>query len=212
MAYKKKLTELMKEIEAQKAHAAHLRRASKHMHDHAARRNLLGNAERIESDVQRLEAQAAILKKAPPMARKYLVAAVQSFRRIAGSTPEKLTRGGTLTDYRLHLVDEAGAIQAREEFIAPNDDVALIVANMVYRACSDTCHSYELWQVDRRVIAFDGSRETIVVAPTDQQTVDIQQITLNLEDILQRSHWHIARSATLMAETERLRERMRLSG
>lgn len=113
-----------------------------------------------------------------------------------------------MSEYRLYFVDQKGAIQAREEFIAPNDDAAIVISDWVCRACSDTCHSYELWQGDRRVIAFDDSRGGPVAAPTDHQTIDIQQITLTIEERLQRSHWLIARSEKLIAETQRLKERV----
>jgi hypothetical protein len=42
--------------------------------------------------------------------------------------------------------------------------------------------------------------------PTDKQPVDIQQITLNLEDSLQRSRSLIARSEKLIAVSRRLKE------
>lgn len=113
-----------------------------------------------------------------------------------------------MSEYRLYFVDQKGAIQAREEFIAPDDDAAVMVSDWVCRACSDTCQSYELWQGDRRVIAFNDSRSGNVVAPTDRQTLEIQQITLAIEESLQRSHWLIARSERLIAETQRLKERV----
>lgn len=84
-----------------------------------------------------------------------------------------------------------------------------MASDWVCRACSDACHSYELWQGDRRVVAFGDARSETVVTPTDRQTIDLQQITLTIEDSLQRSHWLIARSERLIAETQRLKERVR---
>lgn len=112
-----------------------------------------------------------------------------------------------MTDYRLDLLDEKGAIQEREVFAAPDDRAAVVVAELVFRACSDTCASYRLWQGDRRVLSIDGSRAHAVIAPTDRQPVDVQQITLKLEECLQRNHSLIARSETLIAEARRLKER-----
>jgi hypothetical protein len=112
-----------------------------------------------------------------------------------------------MTGYRLYFVDDKGAIEAREEFIAPDDDIALVVSDLVCRACSDACHSYELWQAERRVIAFDGPRADAIVAPTDQQTVEIQQITLSLEEALTNSRWRISRSEKLLREIQLLKER-----
>ena len=110
--------------------------------------------------------------------------------------------------YRLYFVNRSGAIQAREEFFAPSDDVALVVASVVCRACSDICHTYELWQDGRQVLAFDGSRADTPVGPTDDQAARIQKITLRVEESLQRSHWTIARSLKLIEETELLRARV----
>jgi hypothetical protein len=146
---------------------------------------MLAIAAQIESDVERLEVE--------------LVA--------AGFIPTPPTGNSAKTDYRLYIVDEKGAIQARQEFVAPND-AASLVADLVYRACSDTCPSYELWQAERQVIAFDGSRANMMAVPTDRQTIDIQEITLRVEESLQRGHWHIARNERLIAETQRLKERI----
>lgn len=112
-----------------------------------------------------------------------------------------------MAGYRLYFVDENGAIQAREEFDALDDDLALAVSNLVSRACSDTCHAYELWQEGRQVIAFGASRADSAVGLTDEQTVAVQQIALSLEEAVQRSHWRIARSEKLITEIERLKER-----
>jgi len=114
--------------------------------------------------------------------------------------------------YRLYFLDDTGVIQAREDFAAPGDAVALGVSDLLCSACSDTCHSYELWHGSRRVFAFDRSPANTVLAPTDQQTVDIQQITLNLEESLQRSRSLIARSEILIAEARRLKERLPRAG
>lgn len=112
-----------------------------------------------------------------------------------------------MSGYRLYFVDERGAIQAREEFHAQDDDVALAASNLVFRACSDACYSYELWQGGRQVIAYGASRANSPVGLTDEQTIMVQQIALALEEAVQRSHWRIARSKKLIGETERLKER-----
>ena len=114
-----------------------------------------------------------------------------------------------MSGYRLYFVDESGAIEAREEFEAPDDDLALAVSDLVCRACSDTCHSYELWQGGRQVIAFAASRANSPVGLTDEQTVAVQAIALALEEALQRSRWRMARSAKLIAEMARLKARSR---
>jgi hypothetical protein len=112
-----------------------------------------------------------------------------------------------MAGYRLYFVDDKGAIQAREEFVAADDADALVVSDLVYRACSDTCYSYELWEGERRVIAFDTPRRDLIVAPTDQQTIELQQITLTLEEALQNSNWRVGRSEKLASEMQLLKER-----
>lgn len=59
------------------------------------------------------------------------------------------------------------------------------------------------------MFAFDEARANVAIVPTDHQPLDIQQITLNLEESLQRSHWLIARSERLISETQRLKERIK---
>ena len=114
-----------------------------------------------------------------------------------------------MSGYRLYFVDENGAIQAREEFEAPDDDLALAASDLVSRACSDTCHSYELWHGGRQVIAFGASRANCPMGLTDEQTVAVQRITLALGESLLQSHWSLARSEKLITEVERLKERSR---
>lgn len=55
--------------------------------------------------------------------------------------------------------------------------------------------------------AFDGPRAGAMVAPTDQQTIEIQQITLTIEEALQNSKWRVARSEKLLTEMQLLRQR-----
>jgi hypothetical protein len=48
-----------------------------------------------------------------------------------------------MTDYRLYFVDEKGAFRPREDFDAPDDDVALTVASSKKR------YSAIIWQIAR---------------------------------------------------------------
>jgi hypothetical protein len=108
--------------------------------------------------------------------------------------------------YRLFFLDDKGAIQAREDFAAPDDDAALAVSNLVGRACSDTHHSYELWHGSRRVIGFDSSRGDPGIDLADQGSLEIQHVTLTLEE----ARWRVARSDKLRTEMEVLKERMQM--
>jgi hypothetical protein len=115
-----------------------------------------------------------------------------------------------MNEYRLYFLDEKGAFEARQEFEAPDDAAALMVADFVFHACSDACASFELWQGRRLVmIAGDGLREAGDAVLTETQVIDIQHITIGLEEALQRDHWLIARSTTLVNETRQLKEKLR---
>ena len=110
-----------------------------------------------------------------------------------------------MIDYHLYFIDEQGAIQAREDFYAPGDDTALAVSDAVGRACSDTCGLYELWSGARLVTSFDASRANSLLGLTDEQTIEVQHITLTLEESLQRSRRLIAHSQRLLTEMELVR-------
>jgi hypothetical protein len=116
------------------------------------------------------------------------------------------------TAYRVHFVDGNGAILAREKFDASSDSAAIAAAELVSQACVETCHAFELWQGDRLVFALDQARASAALLPTDRQPLDIQQITLKLEESLQRSQSLIARSEKLISETRRLQERINPRG
>lgn len=108
--------------------------------------------------------------------------------------------------YRLYLLDDKGAIQGREDFTALDDDAALAVSDLVCRACSDTCHSYELWHGSRLVIGFEDSRADTVIGLTDEQNLEVQHVTLTLEE----ARWRVARSEKLRTDMEVLKERVQM--
>lgn len=117
------------------------------------------------------------------------------------------TGGSTMRGYRLELVDAKGA-RTREAFFAADDDMAAVIASAVCDACADSCHSYELWQGGRQVVAFDGARSALPAAPTDGHAAAIEQIALNVEESLQRTRGLIARSQRLLAATQQLKEKL----
>lgn len=112
-----------------------------------------------------------------------------------------------MTEYRLYFLDEKGAIEAREDFVAADDDAALVVSDVVCRGCSDLCIAYELWQGMRLVMRVDRPGANLAV-PMDGQASAAQEIALKVEENLQVSRWRIAQSLKLIEETERLRKRL----
>lgn len=106
-----------------------------------------------------------------------------------------------MIDYRLYLLD-GNTIQAREEFRAPNDGDALIIATVVADACSDEHTGFELWSLARRVF---GPAPAVSPLALDEISQAHQRAVLDLEEALQRSRWAIAKSRRLLEKKRELR-------
>jgi len=113
--------------------------------------------------------------------------------------------GQAMTEYRLYFLDRNGKIASTIAFDALDDADAMISANILSGACADGHHGYELWCENRRVRTArgDGNPPTI---PLRQLTQTRQRQILGLEETLQRSRLHIARSKRLLEATATLRQ------
>ena len=107
-----------------------------------------------------------------------------------------------MVDYRLYLLDATKAIKAREEFLAPNDADALIIASVVADACADEHAGYELWSLARCVF---GPSPAIAPPSLSELSQGHQQAILDLVDALQRSRWAVAKSRRLIEKKNELR-------
>ena len=107
-----------------------------------------------------------------------------------------------MADYRLFLLDERHAITAREEFRAPNDAEALVIAGVVADACSDKHASFELWSLSRHVF---GPAPAVQAPSLSELSERHQQHVLDLMEALQRSHWAVAKSQRLLEKKNELR-------
>lgn len=96
--------------------------------------------------------------------------------------------------YRLFFLDHRGVIAARQEFEAADDDTALDIAAVAADACSDAHNGYMLWRRDQQLA------EVRSPAPraAHELSLERQQCVLDLEEMIHRSHWHIAKSRKLL--------------
>jgi hypothetical protein len=93
----------------------------------------------------------------------------------------------------------------RDDFFAPNDAHAIVVARTLADACSDLCTGFELWQSEREI---DHSKER-KLRGADEIALKVQGIVLERELVLRESESVIASSARLLEETDRLLQRLR---
>src|SRR5215469_3773456 len=109
--------------------------------------------------------------------------------------------------YRLYFLNAAQRITARDEFEAENDETAIMIAGLLSDACSDLSPGFELWQGARRVVP--DVKKQVAGHPNQSRTaitLKLQNIVLEREEILQQSHWLIAKSKRLQARVEELRK------
>ena len=118
-------------------------------------------------------------------------------------------RNKSMLGYRLFFVDEQGAIEARLEFFCADDGEAVVMAELIFDACSD-CHSgYELWQERRRVLS-PVMQHTTKQRPTIAQlSREMQEHLLEIEEQLQKSKWRVATSGRLLEQVDMLRAQLR---
>lgn len=98
-----------------------------------------------------------------------------------------------MAEYRIFFLDGKGAIEAREERFAENDDIAIALSTIVFQACSETYSGFELWCFDRRVTAATPGLGRLAEIVLEDVTRDMQQRVLDLEGTIHRSHLRVAR-------------------
>src|SRR5215468_3535717 len=102
--------------------------------------------------------------------------------------------------YRVYFRNQHTFIIGRDDFVAADDEDAVVIAQTLADACSDLCTRFELWQSKRRV---DTSPEQ-TIPNVNEIAARVQNIVLERELALRESKWVIAESARLLKETERL--------
>lgn len=121
-------------------------------------------------------------------------------------------KGDVLSEYRLFFLDEKGAIEARQELTAENDQTAIALSTIVFEACSEVYSGFELWSFDRRVMAATPGIGKLASIVLEDVTRDMQQRVLEVEDAIQRSHWRVAHSRKLLDSTDALRGTLARNG
>lgn len=122
-----------------------------------------------------------------------------------------------MADYRLFFLGSDGAIEARQDFAAPDDDVALQIMVIVGHAGADSHHGVMLWQGTRRLFeagatttAMRSNGKVVDGVTAAEVSAETQQCVLDCEEALLNSHWRLARSRTLLTATEELRRESRV--
>jgi hypothetical protein len=106
--------------------------------------------------------------------------------------------------FRLYFLDWRGRISARDEFEASDDQTAIKIASSLHEACADCSASFEMWEGARRLIP-EGQGPATSSRTVSEITLKMQELVLEREELLQQSHWSIARSKRLLARCDQLR-------
>jgi len=105
-----------------------------------------------------------------------------------------------MADYRLFFLGSDGAIEARHDFAAPSDEIALQIMTMIGQASADTNHGVMLWQGTRRIFELSdnekpsGALAALAAASPGAETL---QRVLDCAEALLASHWPLAKSQQL---------------
>src|SRR5690348_13191155 len=109
-----------------------------------------------------------------------------------------------MNTYRIYFRNQHAFIVGRDDFVAVDDEDAMVIGGKLVEACSDLCTGFEIWQSTRRL---DTPGQTMPDA--NEIAARVQDIVLERELALRDSKWVIAESARLLKETERLLRRPR---
>jgi hypothetical protein len=107
-----------------------------------------------------------------------------------------------MAEYRLFFLGSDGAIEARQDFIAPDDGAAHQIMTVLAEASSDVHHGVMLWQGSRRIFERHEHKQpecgTPQTATAATLSADNQQRVLDCEETLLHSHWRLAHSKKLL--------------
>lgn len=119
-----------------------------------------------------------------------------------------------MAEYRLFFLGSDGAIEARQDFVAPDDGAAQQIMTVLAEASSDEHHGVMLWQGTRRIFEKHedaqpecGTSQTVTAV---KLTADLQQHVIDCEEALLHSHWRIAKSKMLLDAMNELRRETKL--
>jgi hypothetical protein len=120
-----------------------------------------------------------------------------------------------MAEYRVFFLGSDGAIEARHDFLAPDDQAAQQIMTVLAEASSDAHHGVMLWQGTRRLFEKrDGVQQPECGMPQSVSAAmlaaDMQQRVLDCEEMLLHSHWRLAKSKMLLDATNDLRRNTKL--
>jgi len=114
-----------------------------------------------------------------------------------------------MAEYRLFFLGSDGAIEARQDFVAPDDRAAQQIMTVLAEASSDEHHGVMLWQGTRRIFEKHddaqpecGTAQAVTAATL---AAEMQQRVLDCEETLLQSHWRLAKSKMLLNAMNELR-------
>ena len=115
-----------------------------------------------------------------------------------------------MAEYRLFFLGSDGAIEARQDFVAPDDGAAQQIMTVLAEASSDAHHGVMLWQGTRRLFEKHDDAQpecgTSQTVTAEMLNADLQQRVLDCEETLLHSHWRLAKSKMLLDAMNRLRQ------
>ena len=107
-----------------------------------------------------------------------------------------------MAEYRLFFLGSDGAIEARQDFIAPDDRAAQQIMTVLAEASADAHHGVMLWQGTRRIFEKHDDAQpeygTLQTVKAAALAADTQQRVIDCEETLLRSHWRLAKSKMLL--------------
>ena len=115
-----------------------------------------------------------------------------------------------MAEYRLFFLGSDGAIEARQDFVAPDDGAAQQIMTVLAEASSDVHHGVMLWQGTRRIFEKHEDQQpecgTTQAVTATMLAVELQERVLDCEETLLHSHWRVAKSKLLLDATNELRQ------
>jgi len=99
--------------------------------------------------------------------------------------------------YRIFFHDAVGDIVGRQDFEAEDDGMALTIATLLFDACSDVSHNFELWESTRLVNESYFARAQAIGRQLSTQR---QAAVARTEEQLRDSQWAVASSKRLLEQ------------
>ena len=106
-----------------------------------------------------------------------------------------------MSTYRIFF-RSASRIVGRHDFLAPDAQAAVTIADILCDACSDRCDTFEVWSGDRCILG---------PTPRSPRAAEVilggrsQDVLIECEEAIQLSDWPIASSERLLKRLEELR-------